>query len=145
MTQQFPTSAQIIYDVLSVDATFTGFLGTYDFRAGTGPVTALSIVSAGQDMPAVRNVTGVECIIQDAGDSTAQDYLTGAPDIVTTWNLFLVAWEPSKGSDIQIATDHLLKRFVGPRAVQTVAASDGLGALVQNKVFILSNMPIRSL
>ena len=96
-------------------------------------------------MPAVRNVDGVECIIQDAGDSTTQDYLTSTPDIVTTWSLFLVAWEPSKGSDIQIATDHLLKRFVGSRAMQTVAASDGLGALVQNKMFIMSNMPIRSL
>jgi hypothetical protein len=145
MTQQFPTSAQAIYEALSADATFTALLGTYDFRSGSELVTALSIVSAGQDMPAVRNVSGLECIIQDAGESVAQDYLTGVPDIVTTWSLFLVAWEPSKGSDLQSATDHLLKRFVGARAVQTVAASDGLGALVQNKVFIQSNMPIRTL
>jgi hypothetical protein len=145
MAQQFPTSAQVIYEVLSVDATFTGLLGTYDFRSGSGLVTALSIVSAGQDMPAIRNVSGVECIIQDAGNSTAQNYLTGAPDIITTWSLFLVAWEPSKGSDLQLATDHLLKRFVGSRAVQTVAVSDGLGALVQNKVFIQSNMPVRTI
>ena len=145
MTQLFPTSAQAIYDALAVDATFEGLLGTYDFRSGPGLVTALSIVSAGQDMPAIRNVSGVECIIQDAGNSTSQDYLTGAPDIITTWSLFLVAWEPSKGSDLQLATDHLLKRFVGARAVQTVAVSDGLGALVQNKVFIQSNMPIRTL
>ncbi len=145
MTQQFPTSAQAIYEVLSADATFVALLGTYNFRSGSGLVTALSIVSAGQDMPAVRNVSGLECIVQDAGESTTQDYLTGAPDIITTWSLFLVAWEPSKGSDLQSATDHLLRRFVGARAVQTVAASDGLGALVQNKVFIQSNMPIRTL
>ena len=91
MTQQWPTSAQAIDEALSADATFTARLGTYDVRAGSELVTALAIVSAGQDMPAVRNVSGLECIIQDAGESVTQDYLTGVPDIVTTWSLFLVA------------------------------------------------------
>lgn len=145
MTQQFPTSAQAIYETLAADSTFTGLLGTYDFRAGSGATTALSIVSPGQDMPAIRNVEGVECIIQDAGNSTTQDYLTGSPDIITTWSLFLVTWEPAKGSDMQEAVNYLLTRFVGSQAVQTVAASDGLGALVQTKVFIQSNKPIRPL
>ena len=145
MAQLFPTSAQVIYETLAVDTAFTDLLGEYNFRAGSGPVTALSIVSAGQDMPAIRNVSGVECIIQDAGNSIAQDYMTGEPDIVTTWSMFLVAWEPAKGKDMQAAVDHALKRFVGSQAVQTVAASDGIGALVQSKVFIMSNKPIRPL
>lgn len=143
MTQLFPTSAQVIYETISADAAFTNLLGTYNFRSGSGAVTALSIVSAGQDMPSIRNVQGVECIVQDAGDAISQDYLTDDPYIVTTWSVFLVAWEPSKGSDMQSAVDYLLKRFVGAQAVQTVAATDGLGALVQSKVFIKSNMPIR--
>lgn len=143
MTQLFPTTAQVIYEAVSVDPVFTGLLGTYDFKNSVGPVPSLSIVSAGEDMPSIRNVQGVECIIQDTGDVVTQPYLTEDPDLVITWSVFLVAWEPSKGSDMQEATNYLLKRFVGAQAVQTVATTDGLGALVQTKVFIASNMPIR--
>lgn len=143
--QNYPTSAQVIYDTLAADATFLGLLGEYNFKSGTGPVTALSVVSAGEDLPSIRNVSGVECIIQDAGNTQAQNYLTDAPDYVTTWSLFLVAWEPSKGADLQIASERILSRFVGAESVQTVATTDGLGSLVQTKVFIKSNMPIRPL
>ena len=145
MSQQFPTSAATIYDILSTDSVFVGLLGKYRFKGNTGPSTALSVVSPGQSLPSLRKVTGIECIVQDVGNSVAQDYLTGAPDIITTWSLFLVAWEPSTGGDLQEAVDHILKRFVGSQAVQTVAVSDGLGALVQTKVFIMSNKPVRLL
>ncbi len=143
--QNFPTSAQVIYDTLAADATFLAVLGEYNFKNGQGPITALSVVSAGEDLPSIRNVTGVECIIQDAGNATAQNYLTDSPTIVTTWSVFLVAWEPSKGSDLQVAAERMLTRFAGAESVQTVATTDGLGSLVQTKIFIKSNMPIRPL
>jgi len=44
---------------------------------------------------------------------------------------------------MQSAVERILNRFVGAQAVQTVATTDGLGALVQSKIFIKSNMPIR--
>ena len=140
--QTFPTSAQVIYDTLAADATFLGYLGSYDFKTGQGPITALSIVSPGEDMPSLRNVVGLECIIQDAGEIRAQNYLTDAAYMVTTWSLFLVAWEPAKGDNLQVATEHVMSRFAGSQSVQTVATTDGLGSLVQTKVMIKSNMPI---
>lgn len=145
MTQTFPTSAQAIYEAVSVDPVFTGLLGTYNFKANQTPVVALSIVSAGEDMPSIRNVQGIECIIQDAGSTTEQAYLTDAPDLITTWNVFLIAWKPYKGADMQEATNYLVRRFVGAESVDTVATTDGLGSLVQTKVLIKSNMPIRDL
>lgn len=142
MAQQFPTTAQVIYDVLAADATFSSLLGTYTFRAGQS-MPAISIVSAGEDMPALRNVAGVECIIQDAGNFTKSEYLTGdAPRITVTWSVFLVAWEPSKGADLQAAAEAACRRFLGSEAVQTVATADGLGSLVQTKLIIRSDMPI---
>ena len=142
MVQQFPTTAQAIYDVLAADATFTGLLGTYEFKAGQS-TTALSIVSAGEDMPALRNVQGVECVIQDAGDFTKNEYISNDTDRLTVnWSVFLVAWEPAKGSDMQVAAERICSRFLGSEAVQTVAVSDGLGALVQTKVMIRSDMPV---
>ena len=145
MAQQFPTSAQVIYDTLAADATFVALLGSYDFKTGQGPITALSVVSAGEDLPALRNVQGVECVIQDAGNTTQMNYLTGDMDLTTTWSLFLVAWQPSNGGSLQEAVDRVLRRFQGAQAVQTVATTDGLGSLVQTKVLIKSTMPITPL
>ena len=140
MAQVFPTSAQVIYEVLSSDSSLMSMLGTYSFRAGE-EIDAISVVSAGEDLPALRKVQGVECIIQDAGESRQQNYYDEV-DIVTIWSLFLVAWEPSKGADLQAVTEKILKKFLGAEAIQVIATPDGLGSLVQNKVLIKSNMPI---
>ena len=140
MAQVFPTSAQVIYEALSSDSSLMSMLGTYSFRAGE-EIDAISVVSAGEDLPALRKVQGVECIIQDAGESRQQNYYDEV-DIVTIWSLFLVAWEPSKGADLQAVTEKILKKFLGAEAIQVIATPDGLGSLVQNKVLIKSNMPI---
>jgi len=142
VAQQFPTTAQAIYDVLAADTTFTSLLGTYEFRAGQ-QITAISIVTAGEDMPALRNVSGVECVIQDAGDFTKSEYISNdAARVTVNWSVFLVAWEPAKGADLQAAAERACSRFLGSQAVQTVATADGLGSLVQTKVMIRSDMPI---
>ena len=144
MAQQFPTTAQVIYDVLAADSDFVAMLGSYKFRGNSsGEIPALSIVTAGEDMPALRRVQGVECIIQDAGNTTASNYLTGdAPRLRTTWSVFLVSWEGSTGADVQVAAEHVLNRFAGSQSFQTVATPDGLGSLVQTKIEIKSDMPI---
>ena len=142
MAQQFPTTAQVIYDVLAADNTFTGLLGTYSFRAGQ-TATALSVVSAGEDLPSLRNVQGVECVIQDTGNISKSEYLSADPARVSvTWSVFLIAWEPAKGSDLQVAAQHICSRFLGSNSLETVATADGLGSLVQTKVQIRSDMPI---
>jgi len=142
VAQTFPTSAQVIYDILAADSTFTDLLGTYEFRAGQ-TTTALSIVSAGEDMPALRNVQGVECIIQDAGDFTKNEYISNdAARLTVNWSVFLVAWEPAKGSDVQAVAERACSRFLGSEAIQTVATTDGLGSLVQTKLVIRSDMPV---
>lgn len=139
--QSFPTSAQVIYETLSTDSNFTNLLGTYNFKGGGGPIDAISVVTAGADIPSLRNVEGVECVIQDAGNSVLQEYY-GSTVVVTTWSVFLIAWGEATGADLQAAAEVALKRFGGSEMVQTVATSDGLGSLVQAKLLIKSNMPI---
>jgi hypothetical protein len=141
MAQTFPTSAQVIYETLSTDSNFTNLLGTYNFKGGGGPIDAISVVTAGADIPSLRNVEGVECVIQDAGNSTLQEYY-GSTVVVTTWSVFLIAWGEATGADLQAAAEVALKRFRGSEMLQTVATSDGLGSLVQTKLLIKSNMPI---
>ena len=142
MAQQFPTSAQVIYDTLAADATFTSYLGSYNFKTGDGPIAALSVITPGEDLPSIRNVQGIECIIHDAGDTQQTTYLTGDMDLRTQWSVFLVSWEPSTGAELQVAADHMLRRFNGAQMVQTVATVDGLGSLVQTKIMISSFNPI---
>ena len=140
--QQFPTTAQIIYETLAADTAFMDILGSYEFRAGQES-KAISVVSAGQDLPALRKVSGVECIIQDAGNFTKTEYLSGESGrLSVSWSVFLVSWEPSTGADLQLAAERACSRFLGSQAIQTVATSDGLGSLVQTKLIIKSDMPI---
>ena len=143
MAQNFPTTAQVVYETLAADSVFGTLLGEYDFKANNGPIPAISIVSAGQDLPSLRNVTGVECIIQDAGNTSTFNYLSGdSPDLVVTWSVFLVSWKGSTGADLQQASQRILQRFPLAFSTQTVATPDGLGSLVQTKVEIPSNCPI---
>ena len=142
MTQLFPTSAQVIYETLSDDSTFMSYLGTYNFKAGQS-APAISVVSAGQDLPSLRKVEGVECIIQDAAGFQSYPYVSNDPArVIIDFPVFLIAWEPSTGADMQTAALRCAANFLNSYAVQTVATQDGLGALVQTKVIIRSDMPI---
>jgi hypothetical protein len=142
MAQQFPTTAKAIYDALVADAQFMSYLGTYNFKSGSGPLAAISIVSAGEDLPSVRKVQGLECIIQDAGDTSRIDYLTGDSNIEVEFSLFLVCWDGAKGSDMQAAAERAVSMFGKSQSIQTVATPDGVGSLVQTKVVISSLGPI---
>lgn len=143
MAQTFPTSAQVIYDTLATDPVFVGFLGTYTFEGNNGVTSpAISIVSPGQSMPEIRNVEGLECIIQDTGDVKRMDYVAGDSDFTVDFDVFLICWEESNGVELTNATLQALKRFSGATAMETVAASNGIGALVQTMITIPSNKPI---
>jgi hypothetical protein len=139
--QTFPTSAQVIYDELVADTALASLLGTYTFGSG-GPLPALSIVSPGQNLPATRSVSGLECVIHDVGNTTPKSYVSSPADMVVNWQVFLIAWEPSTGADLQAATELICSKFANSYSTQTVAVSDGLGALVQNKIIIRSDSPI---
>ena len=127
------------------DTAFTGLLlGTYEFKAGQTDYRYCPLFQLGEDLPCSQEMCrAVECVIQDAGDFTKNEYISNdAARLTINWSVFLVAWEPAKGSDMQAAAERACSRFLGSEAVQTVAVSDGLGALVQTKVMIRSDMPI---
>ena len=141
MAQSFPTSAQVIYDTLSADSTFMSFLGSYEFRAGQS-APALSIITPGQDLPAVKKISGVEVIIHDAANVRRKDYLTSSSDMIIDWSVFFICWEPGTGSDLTGAVSRAMQRFSGSTSIETVAVADGLGAQVQTKLIIDGDMPI---
>lgn len=141
MAQQLATSAQVIYETLVLDATFSSFLGTYGWSSG-GSAVALSIVSPGENIPGAKGVDGVECIINDVGNMIPEYKYDGLISSGTVWNVFLIAWGSATGADVQQAAEHLVSRFPGSFSVDTTATPDGLGSIVQTMVQIRSNMPI---
>lgn len=142
MSQQFPTTAQVIYDTLTTDTVFMGLVGQYTFKSGQS-YPSISVLSPGQDLPSLSTTTGVECIIHDVGNVTNYDYITNdKPRTSVQWSVFMVCWEPATGGDMQAATQRAMEHFLGSQSIQTVAVADGLGSMVQTKILIMSDMPI---
>ena len=141
MPQQFATSAQVIYDTLANDSAFPSLIGEYVFRAGQ-TVPALSVVTPGQDLPAVKKITGVEVVIHDAADVKRMDYLTSDASIIIDWKVFFICWEPATGLNLTAAVSRAMERFAGSVSFETVAVSDGIGAQVQTMLIVKGNMPI---
>jgi hypothetical protein len=79
MAQTFLETAQNIYDILVADATFMSYLGTYSFN-DTSVQPAIAVKSPGEDLPAIRNVQGLECVIIDMADISQMNYLTDNPN-----------------------------------------------------------------
>ncbi len=139
--QQFPTSAQVIYETLTTDTEFSLLIGEYSFRAGQ-TVPAVSIVTPGQDLPAVKKISGVEVVIHDAADVRRRDYLTSESDIYIDWKVFFICWEPATGLELTAAVARAMQRFAGSTSFETVAVADGVGAQVQTMLVIKGDMPI---
>lgn len=141
MAQQFPTSAQVIYNVLATDAQFLSLIGEYSFRAGqTTP--AVSIVTPGQDLPAIKEISGVEVVIHDAADVKRYDYLTSDANLYIDWKIFFICWQPATGLELTAAVSRAMQRFAGSMSFETVAVADGIGAQVQTMLVVKGNMPI---
>lgn len=141
MAQQFPTSAQVIYETLAADSIFPTLIGQYVFKTGDS-APALSIVTPGQDLPSVEKITGIECIIHDAADLKRREYYSTESDIWVDWKVFFICWEPARGVDLTAAVSRAMQRFAGSMSFETVATSDGLGAQVQTMLIVSGTMPI---
>lgn len=135
MAQTFATSPLVIYNTLAANSTFTSGLGTYTF-AGGSTIDSLAIVTPGKLLPNLQKVEGVECIIHDTADTRRVDYITDNSNLLRTWKVFLIAWDPATGTNVNALTDIILSTFGYSRSIETVAASPGLTARVQTLILI---------
>lgn len=141
MAQTFPVSAQVIYDTLAADASLLGMLGQYQFKSGASS-TAMSILTPGTDLPMLAGTSGIEVVIHDVGNLETVPYITDSQDYRTVWPVFVICWKGATGADMHEVVKSICAHFAGSNALQTVAAADGVGALVQTKINIRSNMPV---
>lgn len=141
MSQVFPDTPGVIYRLLSADPEFSALVGTYSFVDGQTS-QAISLLTPGSDIPGIQNVSGVECIIHDISDLQRIDFVNDNSILISKWKVFLVAWDPGTGEDVNNAARRIMELFRGATSTQTVRTSEGLNARVQTVVTIPSNQPL---
>ena len=135
MAQTFATTPQTIYNVLANDSTFKSYIGTYTF-SNNDTSDSIVILTPGEQLPQLKKQVGLECVINDAGDISRKDYVSGASDFLTTWKVFLIVWDNSTGSTLDAAAKRIMHLFYGSTSIETLAVAEGLGARVQTMIRI---------
>ena len=141
MNQIYPDTPGVIYRILDADPEFSSYIGTYKF-ANNQVENAISMLTPGSNIPGVQSVAGVECIIHDISDVKRIDFLTDSSTLINEWKVFLVAWDPATGEDLNNAVRRIMELFRGATSMQTVRTSEGFDAIVQTVVTIPSNQPL---
>lgn len=142
VTQTFASSPQVIFDTLTADAQFSNYIGTYTFQQGSTQIDSITIATPGGDLPRLKSQSGLEVIIHDSGDASRMDWLTDTSEAIIIWKVFLIIWQPATGETMSLAAKRIIEIFSKATSIETVAATDGLGALVQTMVLIPSNSVI---
>lgn len=142
VAQTFASSPQVIFDTLTADAEFSGYIGTYTFQQGSTQIDSITVATPGSDLPKLKSQSGLEVIIHDSGDATRRDFLTDTSEAIVNWKVFLIVWPPATGETMSNAARRMIEIFSRATSIETVATSDGLGALVQTLVLIPSDSVI---
>lgn len=127
-----------IYNALIADATFMSYVGTYTFNDGSTE-DAISIVTPGQSLPQLDSISGLEVVIHDVGTIRRQDYISEQSDPLTTWKVYLIAWEGAAGADVNTAGQHIVRRFGGSNMIEISSTGTTIGAFTQGLLLIPSN------
>lgn len=130
-----------IYDTLAANTTFLNNIGDYTFTDGTTN-TAFSIITPSRQLPNITSVSGLEVLIHDTGIPVRQDYLTDQSDILMTYQLFLIVWEPATGQQLNTASTEVMRTFSGAELIRTVPQATNESLLVQNLIQIPKNAAI---
>lgn len=139
MAQQHADSSEVVYETLTDDETFMDLVGTVTYQAGGTALDAISIVTPGAPLPAVKSVTGLEVVIHDVSDLSRREYITDNVDITTTWRVFLLAWPGADGSTLNNAARRIMELFTKATTIETGPTPVGLGAMAQLLVLIPSD------
>lgn len=142
MTQTRATDPQVIYDTLTGDSEFMELVGSRIFSVGDTELDAISIVTPGEELPALKSISGLEVVVQDIANMGRRQYLTGDTDITTTWRVYLMAWQGATGATLTNASMRIMELFSNAVTIETAKTPEGIGAIAQVLVLIPSDSVI---
>lgn len=139
MAQSRATSPEVIYNKLTGDNTFMALVGERIFLNGGTTLDAISVVTPGEKLPDLKEVTGLEVAIHDIANFGRRPYLTGSDDITSMWKVYLMAWPPANGGTLSAAATRIMQLFSKATTIETAPVADGLGVIAQVLVLIPSD------
>lgn len=142
MPQQHADTPETIYETLTADTQFMALVGQRTFEANNTTLDSISIITPGENLPAVKSITGLEVVIHDVSDLSRRDYITDNSDITTAWKVFLIAWPGANGSTLNDAARRMMELFSKATTIETNPTPTGLGSLAQLLVLIPSDSVI---
>lgn len=141
MAQSRVITPSDIYNELHSNSAFMSKVGDYIFTNGTTG-KALSVITPSKLLPNVNGVTGLEVLIHDAGIPSRKDYVTNSSDILMTYQIFLMVWEPATGETLNDACIEVMRTFSGANVIKTVPQLTNENILVQSLIEIPGNAAI---
>ena len=143
MAQSQASSPLDIFNALASDATFTSYVGEYDFVGGPTSQPALSITTPNKPIPNLEAIRGLEVLIHDVADVDVGLFYEGARPY-KKWSVYLVLWSDGEGDDLTNAASRIIEIFSGSRRNVTVPVSNTPSVLVQAVIEIPDRSVITS-
>ena len=139
MPQQHVDTPEVIYDTLVADTTFMALVGSRVYKSADTALHAISILTPGASLPAIKSQTGLEVVIHDISALERRDYITDDSDITTIWKVFLLAWPGANGATMNAAARRIMQLFNKASTLETDPTPSGLGAITQLLVLVPSD------
>lgn len=139
MPQQHVDTPEIIYDTLVADTTFMALVGSRVFKTGDTVLDAISIITPGAPLPAIKSQTGLEVVIHDVVPLGRREYITEDSDITVNWKVFLLCWPGASGATMSSAARRIMELFSKASTIETNPTPSGLGAIAQLLVLVPSD------
>lgn len=99
-------SANDILVRLRDDQQFMSKIGAYDFGEGVTD-TALVVLGANQQIPGIKEISGVECVINRIPDTKSKAVISGCVIRQKVWTIYLVQYENSEPDQAVEAADRI--------------------------------------
>lgn len=129
---------------LRYDATFMSYVGLYDFGEGNTE-DALVILGANQQIPGVKEISGLEVVINRIPDTTSKAVLSGCVIRQKVWTLYLVQYENSTPDVAVQAADRICAMAPGTTYSQLGTGFSDMAGIDQIVVKIPAHTPLMDL
>lgn len=139
MPQAHVNTPEVIYDTLVADTAFMALVGSRVYKTADTALDAISILTPGAPLPAIKSQTGLEVVIHDISALDRREYITEDSDITTIWKVFLLAWPGADGATMSAAARRIMQLFSKATTLETNPTPSGLGAIAQLLVLVPSD------
>ena len=134
-------TAQEVLGYLQADSVFMSSVGTYQFTTGlTAP--ALSVLGSNQQIPGIKEIIGIEVVINLVPDTSSRAVISGCSIREKTWTIYLVQYEENNPGSLIAAADRLLD--LAPGATYSILGGGFQSSQIAGEEQVVVRLPAHS-